>query len=505
MTPFSSRTAAFVFCTLCSFLGVLRVHALEHETAPDVPPVRRPVQSVIFAERPGTPPGPGTAGSISLEEAITRTAEHDPELRYLQELYAIERYRAAAAYRGVFPRVRISYSHSDTVHYNQLDTRVRRAAVGVEQLLYDGGRTRRSFALLRSRRELRRIAVEERKRELETGVTGSYVAVLGLRRQIDIRSRTLALAQAQLEVARRERALERTTGLSIRRIELVVGEQELEIHELQLAHTAALQRFAALLYPPGEVPVRPLYPAGALNLRYNGTLSERTTPQEALRLWSHSRGRTEQLLRLEKGETRDQIARRGVLPRVTADGEVSMSGREFPLDQPGFSLGVRLELSPLWSSTSFRGAVSSPYADARTRAAETELVPGDRLDHRYDRAHARSARREAEARVARFESSSAAGVVHAFDEIAIAREQASLMRRRIALKREGIAIADLRAELGEISRLELLEEIVELTALENELARRLVRLHEREIALLHTVGLDLDQTTAAIIEIRGDA
>ncbi len=459
------------------------------------PPIAsRPAESPLRSQSP--------AAAVSLPAAIALAKDHDPDLRYLRELHAAERYRIAEQYRAAFPRVRVSYSHSDTVQYGGADTRIRRVGIGLEQLLYNGGRTRRAVRLARTERDLRRITVEQHEREIEMTVIRAYLQAIGLARRIQISRQNLAIAEAQLQVGEKEHLLARTTELSLRELRLAVLDQELALRQLRVERDTALKRLTRLIHAPGETPPLPILLQGELDLAYTGILSQNLAQAGKAGALQDTRRYAEQQAFLDRAVTQEQIARRGILPRVTADGELSISGREFPLNEPGFSLGVRIELTPAYGSASLRGNVGSPSAHARTRSAETQFAPVERLERLYSTAGARSERLRAEAAFAHFDRALAGELQHELDEIALLRSQAALLRSRISAQQDRVHIVSTQVDIGEIPRLQVLKAVSELNVLENSLADHIVRLFERELALLDIIGADIESRFAAIIEER---
>lgn len=437
----------------------------------------------------------GGGTTIDLTRAVALAQDNDPDLQYLRSLHAADRYRVADRYRAAFPRLSLSYAHSDTVAYASPDNRSRRASIGVEQLLYDGGRTRRAIRIARTDRDLRGLAAEKREREIAHTVTRSYLQVLALRQRVEISESTLEISRAHLEIGRTRHALEQTTSLSLRELELNLQSQELDLLELQLEHVAASRRFARLIDPLNEQ----RYPEGRLNIEYSGLPYEMLRSIRPADGVSRSRAYAEQRAYLRQAVQREQVARRGFLPRVSLEGELSATGNEFPLDRPGFSIGVRVQLAPVLGSASVAGSVGSPYPDARTRTVESSMVPLERLTNLYSVADARSERLRAEASYTRHRDTEISDLSLAIEDIGRRREHIALLRRRIATQRERIAISELRAELGELTRLDLLEQIEQLNALESRLADGVVDLHERELSLLERTGFEYEPALSSKI------
>ena len=437
--------------------------------------------------------------SISLATAITRAKENDSELRFLRERYALERFHLAEQYRRVLPRVHLSYTHSDTVQYGGPDNRSRRLAFGVEQLLYDGGRTRRAFRIARIDRELRRITTEQRKRALKTEVTRAYLHVLGLARRVELSRQNLEIGLGQLQVAEQEYLLGRMTNLSLTEVRLAVQEQELAVRQLTVQHAAARRTLSRLIHAPGARESQELKPRGSLDLGYTGSMSRDSLNRYVVEAARSSEGYEEHTARIARALTQEQIARRGVLPRLTADGELSVSGREFPLDEPAFSVGLRVELIPAYSGASLQSSAGSPRPETRSRTASLAVTPVERLDRLYHTGQARNDRLRAEAEFARFDAATVDDISRQLGEIEALRDHAAVLRERIAAKRERMTVVSTQVELGERPRLDVLRAVSELNELENTLADLVVSLFERELALMDAIGADGDPQIDAIV------
>jgi outer membrane protein TolC len=438
-------------------------------------------------------PPPAAEQALNIETAVALALRNSPELRHAayDRSLALESFRLS--WRDFLPSLSLSYSHNDSVSYGLPDSRSRRLALGLEQLLYAGGARLSERRLAQTSLHLQQRELEGLRLELTMRVIDCYIEILKLRLQREILQESHRQTSFQLQIAGEELRLKAITELDYLEMELAVKDLEIELAGVGQQERQLLFELKGLLGLRGEGgPV----PAGRIDAGFTGLLEQSPLGQAgdaeayllAARRWSVELQRQQARL-LELQEALRQ-AEWSWLPQVSARLELSMAGDELPLTEPGISIALGFT----FRAPVLPGQLALSIGSAGPQERSTGFSSAVGLAENLGQLHSVSV-----ARLNLLKAGSELEELQGSLEFAI-REQLhsrthqlallGLLRGKEALAEKRRHIQALMLEIGEITRLELVEGELELARLRVQILSAVVSLFHLDAALLERCGLE---------------
>ncbi|MFP4432575.1 MAG: TolC family protein [Spirochaetaceae bacterium] len=423
---------------------------------------------------------------LAVEEAVALALESNPELRFTR----YDRQIAASQYRlGVrsfLPSLSVSYSQNASVSYFNPDSRTRRIAVGVEQLIYDGGRRRYDREMQRLALSFASTSYDHSVEELVLSVVTNYAEMLQLRQQRTILEEIYANALEQLAIAREEVALGESTEIDLLEIALQVKDVEIEADQTARREELVALRFGRLVGLPETIlPVA----RGRINPAYSGSLEETTVETYLARARLESLELVQRRVELDNRREELERVRRRWIPAVSATAEVNVSGKSFPLTEPGFSLGLSLSFAAPVLPAETGVTVGRRGELERSTALTASGRPAENLEEIYSEEVALLAAQRSRQGLLDFESDISFTAREGLLQVEAALSALELLREKAALEERRRTVELLQLEVGEITRVKFVEGEIARARLEVELLASVVGLFRSEVALLGSLGL----------------
>jgi len=425
---------------------------------------------------------------LGLEQAFHLAESHSAELMRLRAQRIVDREGLRLAYRDFLPHLGLAYARNDAVVYAAPDSRSRRLSLDLQMLVYGGGTRAAERDRQRAALRLDEEAVGVARQELQLQVARRFIQVLSLHLQQELLGESQRSAAQQIAIALEEWRLGEITELDY--LDMAVAATDLEVQRaaLQIEETRLLFELKQMV---GLPPTLPVVIAGRINIDFPGLLDSSeprfylaAAQQASLEL---HRRRTE-LSALSDAARR---ARFGWMPSLTAQAQLAASGAQFPLSEPGISVGLSLDFQTPLLPGAF-GATAGRYGSSHHSASTAASVAvGDNL------------RALQAARLARLELQTAAALFQDFQaglESGIRRQlqqreqqlhALGLQRERVRLRGKRQELMALMLELGEVTRAHFVEEEIELAGLRVRLVDAVAALFELEAALLQRCGLPI--------------
>jgi outer membrane protein TolC len=445
--------------------------------------------SVLTIPESNTPQSPARA--LDLETSIRIALERSKELRYLGFDQRLARERYKLGIRRFLPSLTLGYIQSDSVSYDSPDSRLRKASLGLSQLLYDGGKLARSYRYQRHLLQINAMAIQVEKEDLIFSVIGIYTDILKFRLKKEIQQETYVNARKQLLIAEEEYQLGIITELDLLDIRLQIADLEIELEETAQQERLLLYDYCRLLGYARHSPPRP---AGQLNEQYAGFISFKKPVGEQAERYLQSARRNnvefmEKRLQLVKCRENWQASKRAWLPEITANLELSMAGESLPLYQPGFSLGLDLDFDLPVAPISSSATLGTSNPKERSRGISVSTAAAENLEALYSIKIARLELSRAGAELQQLETELAFELEESLVSVRNRKNTLELLRRKYAIGEARLEVEKLRVELGELKRVDLVSDQIELAQGRIEIIEKAVELYNSEIALLHRAGI----------------
>ncbi len=425
---------------------------------------------------------------LDIEQAVMRALRSSDELKFARLDYNSEAYRYRLSLRDFLPAITLGYTQDDAVAYYAPDSHLKEVSVGIDQLLYAGGARSHERRILAEQLHIRSATIEEMEKELRLEVMNRYVQIIKLGLQVAILEEGLSMAREQVLIATEELKLGEITRLDYIDIELAVQELEIELAVLQQEQDLLKFELKELLHIPT---INTLELTGGINPDFRGMLVR----EDAKYFIDHA---LEHSLDLRKREAEitahsDAVKRalRSWLPRMSTQLELSVAGEQFPLTEPGFSVGINLDFSAPF--VPFRTGITagSRRAEERSLGLSSSAELGENLTEWQSLRIARIGLQKAETEMRTARRALEHSVLQQIQKRSFLLETLHLEEKKLELQAQKRSIEALMLEIGEITRLEYLESGIELTRQRIDQLSRIVGLFQMEALLLAQCGLEL--------------
>jgi outer membrane protein TolC len=442
---------------------------------------------------------PGIAGIHGADMRLNFAAAADmavaasAELKNAYANQAIKEQAWTLGLRAYFPRVGLSVSENDRLQIIGPDTFVKNYTINLDQLVWDGGRTSMSRTLQRMEHKLTYSQLERMAVDIAEAALSAYRSVLSSRAVMSIRKASLETLAQQRRILAGEVELGLALPVDLAEADLTLAAAEIEILSLSLDLAELEQQFAEIL-----------------GLDKLPELTEKVDVSRAAILPSVD------LVRSVAGERNPDIAEarfsvfkrqgelkyssRSWIPSFRLQGSFGLSGNAYPLTRYTWAVGLNIELSGPWLQNSFGFQTGGESSSDRTAQLQNNLSPLPDPASALTRRQAEQALlleqekyRIALERIGRFAQ-------RGLEKCFMADRVRSLAVRAIDLAAERYRLEEIRLNLGQITRLNLMESLLEYTQKEIEAVNAAAALLEAEWELERLLDLkpgDLEAFAAA--------
>ncbi|MDR2470889.1 MAG: TolC family protein [Treponema sp.] len=419
---------------------------------------RMPRRAVGFAE----------AGSLALAASA--------ELRNSRAQRALREGAWTLGLRAFLPQISFQVSEDDRLSLTGADSFTKSYTLNMEQLLFDGGKTRSSRKMERA--ELILLADQIRRDEAAVAETalGAYRRILTSRMMVKIREEALQSLVEQRRIMKEELALGLVIPLDLVQADITVREAELELRFLVLQIENEEKRFAELL-GLDEMP--------ELSERVDIHRTVSVPGAETIRRLAL--GRNTELRRMlhsiSQRETGARLASRSWIPAIKATGSYSVSGQRYPLTRQSWTLGLQVQFASPWFSAGAGGNAGWEHPHDRTARAHASFSPLP------DPAAGMGAK-QAELALALEEENYRRALANLGREaemetrnLRVARDRRLMALEALSLAAEKYRLCEVLLSLGKITRVELMEERLSYAAKETAAAEASAEMLEAERSL----------------------
>ena len=244
--------------------------------------------------------------------------------------------------RKFFPQAEFGYSGKDSVTVGSSDSRVEKLSLGIDQLVFCGGREIARTRSLRRELDLKNLAAAAERDALRHNVLLAYVEVLKYKRIGELKDQSYQIILKQKEIAEKEYQLGEIRRIDYLEIELETAGYGLSLKEISQKLVRSRSSLAELLFCPLEE-LPPL--SGGLNESFQGRLHKQTeTPafQQNMKALAEANNRENLELQFQVQQARQQLkeSRFHWVPTIEANADFSVSGRDYPPVGTGVFPGV---------------------------------------------------------------------------------------------------------------------------------------------------------------------
>jgi len=425
----------------------------------------------------------GAGRSLNFAQAANLAVSASPELRNAYGEYAIQQQAWSLGVFKFFPRFGLSVSENDRLQELGPDSFVKNYSVNVDQLLWDGGKTSMERSLQRMELTAAFKRLDRMAAEISETALAAYRGVLSSRAVLAIREASLETLAQQRRILANEVALGLALPVDLAEADLTLASAKIEIISLRSDLAEMERQFAELL----NLDILPEL-SETVDIRRAALLPAQNAAH-ALAL-ERNPDLSDARLAITKRQAELKFAARAWIPSLRLQGSFGLSGRSYPLTRYTWSVGFNIELAGPWLQNTFGAQAGWEAPHDRTAQLQNNTVP-------YPNPQAGLSKRQAEQvlsleqekyRLAmdRLGRTARRGI----EKCAMADTMRSLAVDSIALAAERLRLEEIRLSLGQITRLELMEAMIEYSSKEITAVNAAVSLLEAERELERLLDLE---------------
>jgi outer membrane protein TolC len=427
------------------------------------------------AARP-TAARPENTLSVDFEEAGRLAAAASTELRNRRAQQALREGAWTLSFRAFLPQVSFTVSEDERLSLISADSFTKTYSINMEQLLFDGGRTRTARNVERAELALLAGELKRNESELVEAALTAYRRILLSRMIITIREEALITLHEQRRILAEELALGMVIPLDIVHAEITVKEAELELQSMKIQLEEQEKQFAELL---GLETMPEL--SQQINIHRSPAIPDFDEVHRT------ALGRNPALARvlhsIGQKETEAKFASRTWIPTVKAQGTYSLSGQQYPLTRQSWTVGFSLNFASPWFNAGTGGSMGwePPYdKTARLQSSLTPIPdPASGLSAKQANLALALERENYQQALDRMGRMAALEV----NNLRLSEQRRTLAVESLKLGKEKYRLSEVLLSLGRITRIELMEERLEYAKKESAAAETAVAVMEAERSL----------------------
>ena len=420
--------------------------------------------------------------SLNFEEAGRLAVAASAELKYYRAQRALREGAWVLSLRAFLPQVSFSVSEDERLSLISSDSFIKTYSINMEQLLFDGGRTRTQRNMERA--ELALLADELKWNEsaiIETALS-VYRQILSSRMIVAIRTEALVSLRQQHRILKEELALGMVIPLDLVQAEITVREAELELEFMKLQLEEQEEQFVDFL----GLEAMPELSEQADIYRSPAIPDTETVRRLAL---SRNPGLSKLTHSILQKETEAKYASRTWIPTLKAMGTYSISGQRYPLNRQSWTMGFSLSFASPWFNAGAGGNLGWEHPYDKTARVQSSVSPlpdpasglrskqaGLALALERENYHLALERQEREA-------------VLGINSLRLSEQRRAVAVESLKLGAEKYRLSEVLLSLGRITRVELMEERLQYAKKEAAAVEAAIALLEAERSLERLVDL----------------
>jgi len=362
--------------------------------------------------------------------------------------------------REYFPRIGFNVSENDRLQISGPDTFMKNYGVSLDQLVFDGGRTIMSRRIEKTDLKLSSARLDRMSSDIAESAITIYRRVLSSREILEIKKTAMLILEEQLNILKEEVQLGLALSVDYANAQINFADAKLDILSLQLDLTELEKQFAELL---GLITLPVL--TEKVDINRSSVLPDASSAAALAR--KQNPDLIEAQYSIRKREAELKYLSRSWIPVFRLTGNFGLTGQQYPLTNSNWSVGINIDLNSPWIQNRFSAQtgwepLSLDLYD-RTAVMQNSFTPFSDPSSRYGKKQARlSLALEREKYCTALEQTGRIAS-NAVEKCILAEKKRILSLEAALLGVERIRIEEIRLNLGQITRLRMMEVLIEQT------------------------------------------
>ena len=429
----------------------------------------------------------GEYQTLTFLQAAELAVSASADLKYSRASQAIMEKMWVSGIREYFPRISFNVSENDRLQQLGADSFIKNFGIGIDQLLFDGGRISMSRKIEQTELNLSSSRIDRMESDIGEAAISAYRNILSSRAILDIKNSALKILEEQIDILREEVQLGLVLPVDLISAQINFADAKLDIYSLQLDLTEIEKQFAELL----GLEVLPVL-AETVDINRPAVLIQTSAVVNLAR--EQNPDLIEARFFVTKRRAELSYLSRSWIPIMRINGNFGLSGSRYPLTRYNWSVGINIDLLSPWIQNRFNAStgwepLSHEYTD-RTAIVQNSFSPINDPASGYRTKQAKLALDiEQEKYNTAFER--IGRIAHnAIEKYALAEEKRKLAIDVAAIGEERCRIEELRLGLGQITRLKMMEVLIEQIQREIAVVEAAIFLLEAERELERFLDLE---------------
>jgi len=382
------------------------------------------------------------------------------DLKYAYSSQKIMERAYISGIREYFPRISISASENDRLQMFGADSFIKNYGISLEQMIFDGGRTSLSRNIEKSDLKLSSTRIDKMSSEISESAISVYRKVLASRAILDIKKAALEVLEEQLNILNEEVLLGLALPVDYANAQINFADAKLDIFSLQLDLIEMERQFAELL-GLDKLPIL----TEKVDINRASVLPAASAAANLAKKQNPDLIEIQHFIRKKEAELK--YISRSWIPVLRFTGNFGLTGQQYPLTRYNWSVGLNIDLSTPWIQNRFgvqTGWEPLSYDQFdRTAIVQNSFSPFSDPASRFGKKQARlSLALEQEKYNTSFEQIGRIAS-NAVEKCNLAEQKRLLALEAVSLGAERCRIEEIRLYLGQITRLKMMEVLIEQT------------------------------------------
>ena len=433
--------------------------------------------------------------TLTFSEAAELAVASSAELRYALASQALTERVWSWGVRSYFPQLSISASENDRLQQMGSDSFIKNYGINIEQLLFDGGRLRMARNIEKTELNLSSARLDRMALEIAESAISAYRSILSSRSILEIKKTALIVLEEQRRILSEEVRLGLALPLDLANADVNLADARLGIFSLKLDLLEMERQFTELL-----------------GLEALPVLTEKVDiyrsinfPEAALAA-ALARERnpdlTEARFSIVKRQAELKYASRTWIPSLRLTANFGLSGQRYPLTRYNWFVGINIDFSSPWfqNRIGLQAGWEPPYD--RTAMAQNSFNPLPDPAAGFSRKQASLALALEQDNYSILLERIGRMAYNVVEKCVITEQRRLLALESAAIGLERCRIEEVRLSLGHITRLSLMETLIEQTQREITVIEAAVALLEAERELERLLDLKLGELESFSLQER---
>jgi outer membrane protein TolC len=419
---------------------------------------------------------------ISFSDAARMAVESSDELKNEYAMQAIREGTWQLGLRVYLPSLTVSAAEDDRLSQISSDSFQKTYTVNLEQFLWDGGRTSTNRAIEKAELAIMTTELGRQSVSVADAALSSYRSVLSARAMLDIREAALESLTEQRRILAEEVNRGLALAVDLLEADISVSEANIEILSLRIELEEAEQQLAESLgvdsLPPlaekvdiYRTPVLP--PKGSVHSVAQARNSELITARHTI----------------AKRQVEARYAALSWIPTLSLAAGVSLTGTKYPLTRANWSVGLTLDFSSPWFSSSIRSSAGWEPPHDRTAGLQGSLTPVPDPASGLSAKNTELALNLERVKYEQTFKRTGRNAEIALETCYFTEQKRELAVESLKLSADRLRLTELRLELGQITRIDLMTTQIEYAQKEVEAVEIAISMLEAERSLETIIDL----------------